>query len=87
MSYSSPDVNHVVVFVQVDCHRASGVDISQEFDVHVFYPLFLERRQYLLSVHCVVGLLVDERDAPRVIVTSPSVGVRHGCDLSLRIFF
>ena len=33
------------------CHRAVGVDFLQEFDVHIFYPLFLKRGQYCLSLH------------------------------------
>ena len=41
----SHDVGLVALFVQVDCHRVVGVDFLQEFDVHIFYPLFLERGQ------------------------------------------
>ena len=49
LSYSSPDVDLVAFFV--DCHRAVGVDFHQEFDVHIFYPLFLKRGQHSLSLH------------------------------------
>ena len=43
LSYSSPDVDLVAFFVWVDCHRAVGVYFLQEFDVHIFYPMFLKR--------------------------------------------
>ena len=46
LTYSSPDVDIVAFFVYVDCHRAVGVDFLQEFDVHIFYPLFLKQGQY-----------------------------------------
>ena len=39
LPYSSPDVDLVDCFVQVGCHRAVGVDVFQEFDVYIFYPL------------------------------------------------
>ena len=62
--YTSPDVDLVAFFVQMDCHRAVGVDVLQEFDVHIFYLLFLKRDQYYLSLHRVEGfLVVDECDA------------------------
>ena len=31
--------------------RAVSVDFLQEFDVRIFYPLFLKRGQYCLSLH------------------------------------
>jgi len=37
-------------FVYVDCHQAAGVDAFQEFDVHVFYPLFLKRGRYFMCL-------------------------------------
>ena len=64
LSYSSPDVDLVAFFVYVDCHRAVGVDFLHKFDVHIFYPLFLKRGQYCLSLHWVESfLVVDECDA------------------------
>ena len=51
LSYSSPDVDRVALFVWVNCHGAVGVDFLQEFDVHIFYLLFLNRGQYCLSLH------------------------------------
>ena len=41
LPYSSPDVNLIAFFLEVDCHRTVGIDIIQKFDVHLFYPLFL----------------------------------------------
>ena len=65
LSYTSPNAAwskiRVVFFVSVGCHRTVGVDFLQEFDVHIFYPLFLKRGKYCLSLHWVEGfLLVDE---------------------------
>ena len=59
LSYSSPDVDLVAFFVYVDCHRAVCVYFLQEFDVHMFYTLFLKRGQYCLSLHRVEGALLD----------------------------
>ena len=43
-------------------HRADCVDFLQEFDVYIFYPLFLPRGHYCLSLHLVeTFLVVDER--------------------------
>ena len=64
-SYSSPGVDLVAFFVQVDCHRAVGVDFLQDFDVHIFYPQFLKRGQYCLNLH-----RVDECNAEWDIVFS-----------------
>ena len=38
LSNSSPDVDLVAFIVYADCHRAVGVDVFQEFDVHIFNP-------------------------------------------------
>ena len=50
LSYSSPNVDFVAFFVYVDCHRAVGVYFLQKFDVCIFYPLFMKRGQYCLSL-------------------------------------
>ena len=64
LSCSSPDVDIVTFFAS--CHRAISVDVLQEFDAHVFYPLLLNRGQYVLSLCCVEGFLeVGERDVER----------------------
>ena len=55
----------------MDCHRAVGVDFLQELDVHIFYPLFLKRGQFCVSLHCVEGfLVVDECDTEWDIIFS-----------------
>ena len=55
----------------MECHRAVGVDFLQEFDVHIFYPLFLKRGRCCLSLHRVEGfLVVDECDAEWNIIFS-----------------
>ena len=60
-----------------DYHRAAGVDVFHEFDVHVFHLLFLKRGQYCLSLHCVGRLLGTWRRAEYCILgTSPSVRPR-----------
>ena len=51
LSYTSPGVDLVAFFVYVDCHRTVGVDFLQEFEVHIFYSMFLKRGQYCLSLH------------------------------------
>ena len=71
LSYPSPDVDLVAFFMYVDCHRAVGVYILQEFDIHIFYTLFLNGGQYCLSLHQVESfLVVAECDAARNIIVS-----------------
>ena len=50
-SYSSPGMVLVAYLVYVDFHRAVDVDFLHEFDVHIFYPLFLKRDDYCLGLH------------------------------------
>ena len=60
-----------------------GVDFLQEFDVHIFYPLFLERGQYCFSLHRVEGfLVVDECDAKWDIIFSALL-LQLVCDVDL----
>ena len=86
LSYSSPDVDLVTFFVYVDyCHRTVGVHFLQEFDVHIFYPLFLRsvlpefafnrRLSRTRRMRCRVGYYI--------ICTYPWVGLRSGCGLLL----
>ena len=53
----------------MNCQRADGVHILQEFDVHIFYPLFLKRDQYCVSF-AESFLVVDKCDAEWDIVFS-----------------
>ena len=66
----------------MDCHRAVGVDFLQEFDVHVFYPLFLKRVQYCLGLHSVERfLVVEECDAEWDIIFSALLQLIYDVDV------
>ena len=62
-------------------HRAVGLDVTLEYDVHIVYPLFLKRGQYSLS--CVESKAFSYRRTRcrtehLIFGTSPSVGLRRG---------
>ena len=90
LSYSSPDVDLVAFVLWVNCHRGVGVDILQEFDVHNISPV-LEARSVLLEFALNRRLSRSRRIRCReeyfILCTSPSVGLRRGCGLSLSIRF
>ena len=62
LSYTSPDVDLVAFFVTCDCHRVVCVDFLQEFDIHVYSPLFLMGDQYCFSLHWNEGFLVVDAE-------------------------
>jgi len=57
----SPSPTPLLMFILwLGCHQAVGVDVFQEFNTIVFYPLFLKRRQdYFTFTESIVYLLFE----------------------------
>ena len=63
MSHPSADIE-LIAF-------CAGVDLFQEFNLHISYPMFFRRVQYYLNLHQVeCFLVVNESDAEWYIIIS-----------------